>query len=224
MHFIKTAVMVDGAFFHKRYRKIFTDAAQTPAEIARALWSGITGGIRDLNKKHANARLHRIFFYDSPPLNKRAENPVSKRVVDFSRTDEARFRLQFYEELKRMRKIALRLGRVSEGRWQISPKKTEKILKGKIQIADITAADVYYDSRQKGVDMRMGLDIATLSYQKLVDQIILISGDSDFVPAAKLARREGMDFVLDPMENPISADLLEHVDGVVSCWQTPAEQ
>ena len=92
MHFIKTAVMVDGAFFHKRYRKIFPDAAQTPAEIARALWSGITGGIRDLNKKHANARLHRIFFYDSPPLNKRAENPVSKRVVDFSRTAKRGFK------------------------------------------------------------------------------------------------------------------------------------
>jgi uncharacterized LabA/DUF88 family protein len=29
----------------------------------------------------------------------------------------------------------------------------------------------------------------------LVDQIVL---DADFVPAAKLARREGNDFVLDP--------------------------
>ncbi len=27
-----------------------------------------------------------------------------------------------------------------------------------------------------------------------IDQIILIAGDSDFVPAAKLARREGIDF------------------------------
>jgi uncharacterized LabA/DUF88 family protein len=39
--------------------------------------------------------------------------------------------------------------------------------------------------------MRIGLDIASLSYKKQVDQIILIAGDSDFVPAAKLARREG---------------------------------
>jgi uncharacterized LabA/DUF88 family protein len=32
-----------------------------------------------------------------------------------------------------------------------------------------------------------------------VQQIVLISGDEDFVPALKLARREGIDFILDPM-------------------------
>lgn len=48
-------------------------------------------------------------------------------------------------------------------------------------------------AQQKGVDMRVGVDIASLAYKKQVDQIILIAGDSDFVPAAKLARREGVD-------------------------------
>lgn len=38
--------------------------------------------------------------------------------------------------------------------------------------------------------MKIGLDIATFSYKRLVDQIVLISGDNDFVPAAKLARRD----------------------------------
>jgi uncharacterized LabA/DUF88 family protein len=44
----------------------------------------------------------------------------------------------------------------------------------------------------------------------------LISGDSDFVPAAKLARREGIDFILDPMGQVIRDDLSEHVDGIRS--------
>lgn len=43
-------------------------------------------------------------------------------------------------------------------------------------------------NKQKGVDMKIGLDIASLAYKKQLDQIILISGDSDFVPVAKLAR------------------------------------
>lgn len=34
--------------------------------------------------------------------------------------------------------------------------------------------------------MRIGIDIASLAYKKQVEQIILIAGDSDFVPAAKL--------------------------------------
>ena len=34
------------------------------------------------------------------------------------------------------------------------------------------------------------------------------------MPAAKLARREGIDFILDPMWNAISPDLFEHIDGL----------
>lgn len=62
--------------------------------------------------------------------------------------------------------------------------------------------------------MRIGVDISSLAFKKQVDRIILISGDSDFVPAAKQARREGIDFILDPMRSPIKDDLYEHIDGI----------
>ena len=52
-------------------------------------------------------------------------------------------------------------------------------------------------------------------------KIILISGDSDFVPAAKVARREGIDFVLDPLWNHIDSSLFEHIDGLKSIWPKP---
>ena len=42
---------------------------------------------------------------------------------------------------------------------------------------------------------------------------MLIAGDSDFVPAAKLARREGIDFILDSMHQGIRSTLNEHIDG-----------
>lgn len=70
--------------------------------------------------------------------------------------------------------------------------------------------------RQKGVDMRIGLDIASITLKKQADTIILISGDSDFVSAAKLARREGVEFIFDPMRQKISDDLFEHIDGLYS--------
>ena len=47
--------------------------------------------------------------------------------------------------------------------------------------------------------MKLGTDIAYITLKKQVDQIILIAGDSDFVPSAKLTRREGVDFILEPM-------------------------
>jgi uncharacterized LabA/DUF88 family protein len=90
-----------------------------------------------------------------------------------------------------------------------------------ISVADLTEHDVSYDLIQKRVDIKIGLDIASLALKKQVNQIILISGDSDFVPAAKLARREGIDFILDPMWNPIQKHLFEHIDGLISKCKKP---
>ena len=60
--------------------------------------------------------------------------------------------------------------------------------------------------------MKIGLDIATLSLKKQVEKIILIAGDSDFVPAVKFARREGIIIQLDPLRQNIAEDLQEHID------------
>jgi uncharacterized LabA/DUF88 family protein len=64
--------------------------------------------------------------------------------------------------------------------------------------------------------MRIGLDITSITLKKQADTMILVTGDSDFVPAAKLARREGVEFILDPMRQSIGDDLFEHIDGLVS--------
>jgi uncharacterized LabA/DUF88 family protein len=83
--------------------------------------------------------------------------------------------------------------------------------------------DVRLELRQKGVDMRIGLDIASMTLKRQVDTIILVTGDSDFVPAAKLARREGVEFLLDPMWQRVNDELSEHVDGVASVFPKPSE-
>lgn len=80
------------------------------------------------------------------------------------------------------------------------------------------------NTRQKGVDMRIGIDITTLSLKKQVTQIVLIAGDSDFVPAAKLARREGVDFILDPIHKNIPDKLNEHIDGLRTTYFKKSQQ
>lgn len=64
--------------------------------------------------------------------------------------------------------------------------------------------------------MKIGVDITSLALKKFVNQIVLFSGDSDFVPAAKLALREGIDFILDPMMANVEPQLFEHIDGLKS--------
>ena len=80
---------------------------------------------------------------------------------------------------------------------------------------------VRLDLRQKGVDMRIGLDIASITLKRLASTIILVAGDADFVPAAKLARREGLQFILDPLWQSVSDDLFEHIDGLKTALKKP---
>ena len=120
--------------------------------------------------------------------------------------------------MKKKRKVALRLGSLKEThKWILYDRTLVRLLKKEVTIDDISENDIYYELRQKGIDMKIGVDIASLSLKHFVDKIVLISGDSDFVPAAKLARREGIDFVLDAMHSEhIENSLYEHIDGLQS--------
>ena len=75
--------------------------------------------------------------------------------------------------------------------------------------------------RRKGVDMRLGLDIASLTLEGQADTIILVAGDADFVSAAKLARPEGVRFVLDALWQNIPPDRNEHIDGLTRGFPKP---
>ena len=127
----------------------------------------------------------------------------------------------FFEQLKQQRKLALRLGNLSDAHagFNLSQDRLKQLCKGSITLNDLTESDFAINFGQKGVDMRIGVDIASITFKHQVDQIILIAGDSDFVPAAKLARREGIDFILDPMWATIKEDLFEHIDGIHSNWK-----
>ena len=122
--------------------------------------------------------------------------------------------MKFLEHLKSKRKVAIRLGELQESGWTLKKDALKDLLKGKLEVSALTDEHYRFALSQKGVDMKIGIDIASLAYKKQVDQIIFISGDSDFVPAAKLARREGIDFILDPMRSHIKPSLNEHIDGI----------
>lgn len=110
---------------------------------------------------------------------------------------------------------------LADGSLNLPSDKVEELRKLQTQWRAIEAHHVALDLRQKGVDMRIGLDIASLTLKKLAKTIVLVAGDSDFVPAAKLARREGLQFVLDPMWQKVNDDLYEHIDGLHSGLPKP---
>ena len=142
-----------------------------------------------------------------------------QQQVDLGKSELHDWTIDFFDELKKRRKFAIRLGKLAEeqAHYNIRPHIVKKLCNGNLQFSDLQESDFCLQIEQKGVDMKIGLDIASMAYKKQVDQIILISGDSDFVSAAKLARREGVDFILDPLGAPIKPDLFEHIDGLRTC-------
>ena len=218
-----TAVFVDAGFYLKRFPVVYPNKdSSDPAVVAKTLYEM---ALDHLTQRGGPERrvLYRIFVYDCPPLTKKAQWPISKAPLDFSRTDTATLRLQFHEELKRLRKVALRLGRLQDLKtWRLKPQAMRNLLNGKRSFDQLTDHDFVYDVSQKGTDMKIGIDIASISLKKQADQMVLISGDADFVPAEKLARREGIDFLLDPMWGQISDDLIEHIDGLNSTCPRPS--
>lgn len=215
---MKTAILVDGGFYRKRASYLW--GKKNPEKRDLELIAYCSAHLKH-EQRHGNDRgLYRIFYYDCPPLGKTVYHPLLKRGIDFRHSETYSWTESFFGELRKQRKVALRLGELADeyAAFNISPTALKDICSGNKTIYDLKENDFSISFRQKGVDMKIGLDIASLAYKKQIDQIILIAGDSDFVPAAKLARREGVDFILDPMWAKIKDSLFEHIDGLMSQW------
>ena len=211
------AILVDGGFFTRRARHLWgersaTDCAELLHRYCMAHLHHREGGrmVRD--------QLYRIFYYDCPPLDRNVYHPLLKTDICLKKEPLYTWMTDFQNELRSKRKVALRLGRLSDNGlgYVLSIDTVKKLCNGTISVRDLNKGHFRLATQQKGVDMRIGLDISSMAYKRQVTKIILIAGDSDFVPAAKLARREGLDFVLNPMGNPINPDLNEHIDGLMN--------
>lgn len=211
---MKTAILVDGGFYRRRAQAIFGDKTAQDRAVELANYCK-----RHLNSHGENNDLYRIFYYDCAPSSKRVFHPFLQKQVDLGKSDLYEWTMQFFDELKKKRKFAIRLGKLAEeqAHYTIKPKAVKRLCNGSLDFSSLQESDFCLEIDQKGVDMKIGLDIASMAYKKQVGQIVLISGDSDFVSAAKLARREGIDFILDPLGAPIKPDLFEHIDGLRTC-------
>ena len=105
--------------------------------------------------------------------------------------------------------------------WILKSDSQKRLLNGSLSVNGLADDDFNPALRQKGVDMRIGLDMASITLKRQANVIVLVAGDADFVPAAKLARREGVLFTLDPLWQNVSDDLLEHIDSLKSGFYDP---
>jgi len=185
---VRVAVLIDGGFLRVEARK--AKKTYNPDYIERFA----------LVCKAADESLFRILYYDCALYSGTVKLPVSGIPHTFESSDAWLHELA-HKDLFAVRRGVLKFRGFKPKRTPVSKQ------------AQLTDTDFQPDFEQKGVDMRIGLDIAAYAANRSVDRIVLVSNDTDCVPALKYGRRAGLQTVLiEPPKVRLAPELLSHID------------
>lgn len=182
----KTAILIDGGWMAPSISEVLKVRFASAKQVYDNAISVLT----------PDENLYRLFYYDSAPYIGTQKNPISNTDIDFSTNPGVTGRERFFRQLNAMPQVALRIGSLNYRGWKLTDKFYENLIKGTVAPNSISAFDIKPNFMQKGVDMKIGIDIASLVFKKLVDRIVLFSGDTDMIPAMKLARVEGIQITM----------------------------
>ena len=104
----------------------------------------------------------RAYYYDCAPFQ--SSNPTPEEKVRAENFE------RFLRALQSIPRFTVRLGRLAR--------------------RDREDGSSYYE--QKGVDLQMGLDIASAALLGRVDVVVIVSGDSDLLPAVEYVKERGL--------------------------------
>jgi uncharacterized LabA/DUF88 family protein len=168
---VKIAVLIDGAFLNKIIKKDPDPERQASRIVDLANRCLEPGEI-----------LYRTFYYDCGAF---AETRIdfNGAEIDFSSTPQHAYQQNLLAHLARQPYVAVRLGMLSFGGWRLSATALFRLRKSKLSAGGLRPEDFQPDFKQKGVDMRIGLDTTLLAMDRLVERIALVTCDADFIPA-----------------------------------------
>lgn len=201
------AILLDGGFLTK---KLHTDLGRSPTA------DDIMAVCERLQRlaEVQGYELLRIYYYDAAPSSEKVNQPVTRAGYNLSTTDRYRQSQSLFDQLVLKPHVALRMGevRLSPHKWKVKPHVTRELVRAPRALAD---DDFILDLSQKGVDMRIGMDMARLALREMVRAVVVVTGDSDFVPAFKFVRREGVKVILEPLGHNVRVELKQHSDVVL---------
>ena len=206
---LKSAVLIDAGFLK---RKLGTRDNPLTAKAVNQFIERLSD-----HESLSELTLHRIYFYDAPPLDTVKQKPLGGEPMDFGKTSMAKVNRRLHRELQISPFVALRMGVVQFRGWTLKAGLLEQKGEGE---ASLSADEIVPNVQQKGVDMRIGLDIASLTLKQHVLVIVLVTGDSDFIPAMKFARREGAQLLLVTLGHKVTSGMREHSDMILSMANT----
>jgi uncharacterized LabA/DUF88 family protein len=200
----KFALLLDGGFVTKALSA--RNKARATAQDVLAECSRICS-----HSDFSGMDLLRIYFYDAPPATGIETNPLDGSQIDLGKTPIHAHYSRLIDTLESSPNFAVRRGETVVRGWKIGQQASIKLVKGKT----LTATDLVPNIQQKGVDLRLGLDIARIALRQTAQTIVVVAGDSDLIPAFKFARREGVRVYLDHLGLNVRRELRVHADIVL---------
>ncbi len=203
----RIAVLLDGGFVRRVLTQARTNQILNPADVVEVCE-------RILSHERLNCGLlYRIFYYDAMPYDGVAINPMDGFSTNYRTTALSIANHHLIDGLEQEPDFAVRRGVLLRQGWKIKQNALRHIARGG---RPIQAKDLVPDFKQKGVDIRIGLDIARIALNRLVEIMVLVTGDSDFVPVMKFARTEGLKVYLVTFGKSVRPELKAHADCVLS--------
>ena len=143
--------------------------------------------------------LTRVFYYDCRPYQGEAQLPVSGESYHFKSGGG------WLDELASRDYLCVRTGMLKFRGWK--PKMLPMPTHG------LTDQHFRPDFEQKGIDLRLGLDLAHVIEKNAADRVVLVAADTDLIPAMSLARTSNVQLIgIDFPNAPLHGEILSHFD------------
>lgn len=155
----RLAIFIDGSNLYNGMRENLSSTRVNLQELAKQLMNG--------------RELVRIYYYNAP-------------LTDDYETDLREGQQRFFESLRRIPYVTVRLGRLHRR----------------------------YDGSlvEKGIDVAIAVESLTLAYEDAYDVGLLVSGDGDYVELVEAIKRKGKHVECAMFKNQSAGTLLEFVD------------
>ncbi len=138
-------------------------------------------------------RIHEVNYYEGGAYTGIQNLPISHEPMNFDIHPAHWMRVRFQRKLSANPFFKFKTSWSSFDRWQIRLEAIEEIQKNPRQLRDDDFEPIL---NEKQIDMKIGMEIVSLSIRKLVKKIILVTPDSDLIPAINFGRTENMFIIL----------------------------
>ena len=190
----KILFFIDGAFFTKLYQQQ-EGRFPMPENVKQKVETLVSR----IQSSYPQSELFRVNYYDCAPFDGCLTAPDGEQI-NYGETVLYQKKMDYLNALAEMDQFQVCLGRIAFKSWSVDPDDT-KSYKPNFQ--------------QKGVDVKIGLDMAAMAMKKVADKFVLITADADFLDPIKFVRQEGIQVYLCPLNNPISGELRRNCDFVL---------